>query len=81
MSTTPQALLSGGGCFACYGLNAVQIMTLSLLAQWLLRVDPDADIEPAHLLRDGRCYACFSLEATPYDLMELALLAAIVNAS
>lgn len=76
---TPQALLTEGRCFNCYGASAVQMMRLSLLANILTTLDSGAAVDPQSLLAYGKCFNCYGASMT--DMMELALLDQIVEAS
>jgi len=73
-ATSPNELLSEVNCFACSGsLSVAQLLSLALLIQQLLALDPNAIVTPEGLQEYGACWYCLG-SISLYDVYELGLL-------
>jgi hypothetical protein len=79
-ATDPQSLLTSANCYSCFGSTSgqQQLIGLALLRQILLALNPAAATDAQTLLQQSNCYSCNG-NASMWQLMELALLAQIVN--
>jgi hypothetical protein len=73
-ATDPQSLINAANCYNCFDMP--KLLKLGLLRQILLVLNPMAATDPQSLLNQAQCYSCYRDQA---DLLELALLAQIVN--
>lgn len=80
MASDPQALMSEGHCFACYGASVFEILKLALLARISKASNPANDTTPQGLLTQAKCLACYGVVSIP-RLMALVLLGQIAPAS
>lgn len=69
---TPQELFDNAACYECFtkGGNAT-LLTLGLLREIALGVNPSADVSPETLMANASCYNCYIQQ---YPLLVLALL-------
>jgi hypothetical protein len=72
MAADPQALMSEGHCFACYGASTFEILKLAMLARISKIHNAANDVTPQGLLSQGKCLECFGMVSEP-KLMELVL--------
>lgn len=80
MATDYQSLFDVAACYAsCAEASEIQTLKIALIAQAVIQLDPTANVEPQDLIDQGRCFGC--LGASEVEMMELALLALLVNAS
>ena len=73
MATDAASLMKDAAtaCNECYGSNpyGLQLMTVALLRQWVLALNPSAMLDAQSLLDQAKCYQCYS--ANPYTLQLL----------
>jgi hypothetical protein len=56
----PQALMESAKCFALIPSGQLQVLSISLLRQISLAVNPMADTSPQALMASASCFACLS---------------------
>lgn len=74
-AVTTASLFTEGRCYACLGLSQAETLKITLLANFVIQLNPMALTTVNELLEYGKCYACLGL--TLADTLEISLLSQI----